>query len=272
MSMYTLDGKDLDDPQGRWVLESGTNLSSWGEPRLTSVDIPNKFGVIPIPSTALGAASVVLKFRVFSWKDGGVSRCKGTLVDVDENLRALVNRVLVLNRLPVLGFTPAGNTVRVADVRLKNALEPEYEPESLTASLTVTFEIPDGQWHDPNPTVQPLTDMKLLAGGTSPIGDAMLMLSPTGTEMVVTDVVSGSTLTWKGPAAIPATDRILVDVNAYTAYQQTSVGWDVLGNAKDVSGQISMSYGGFRLTPDTAGKVAVTVTGGSGYVSARRAY
>ena len=98
------------------------------------------------------------------------------------------------------------------------------------------------------------------------------MLSPTGTEMVVTDVVSGSTLTWKGPAAIPATDRILVDVNAYTAYQQTSVGWDVLNNAKDVSGQISMSYGGFRLTPDTVGKVAVTVTGGSGYVSARRAY
>ena len=272
MSMYTLDGKDLDDPQGRWVLEHGTNLSSWGEPRLTSVDVPHKFGVIPIPNGVLGVASVVLKFRVFSWSDGGVSRCKGSLADLDANLRALVNRILVLGRLPVLGFTPAGGTLRVAKVRLKNSLEPEYDPESMTAALTVTLEIPDGQWHDPQPTVQPLASLTQLSGGTSPIYDAVLMLAPSSNEMVVTDNVSGSTLTWKGSNPIPTDERILVDVESYTAYQQRSVEWEIKSDAQDVSGQISMSYGGFRLAPGTDGALSVTAKGGTGYVSARRAY
>lgn len=272
MSMYTLDGKDLDDPRGRWVLEHGTNLPTWGEPRTTSVDVPGRFGVLPIPATVSGVQTVVLKFRVFSWTDGGKSRCKGTLTDLDSNLHALRNRLQVLGRLPVLGFTPNGGTLRVADVRLKGAVAPVYDADSLTVALTVTYEIPDGRWHDPQPTVQELSSVNQLNGGTAPITDALLMLAPSANEMVIRDVTSGSTVTWKGSAIPAATDRVLVDVERYTAVRQTSTDWEVLSNAVDVSGQISMSAGGFRITPDSEGQVGLQVTGGTGYVKARRAY
>ena len=272
MSMYTLDGRDLDDPRGRWVLEHGTHLPTWGEQRTTSVVVPARFGVLPIPATVSGPQTVLLKFRVFASTDGLSSRCRGTLTDLDTNLRALMNRLQVLGRLPVLGFTPNGGTLRVAEVRLKGSVEPVYDADSLTVALAVTYEIPDGRGHDPQPTVQELTSIGQLAGGTSPITDALLMLAPSANEMVIKDVTSGSTLTWKG-SAIPATsDRILVDVQRYTAVRQTSTDWEVLGNAVDVSGQISMSAGGFRITPDQDGKAALQVTGGSGYVKARRAY
>nr|DAK24352.1 MAG TPA: hypothetical protein [Caudoviricetes sp.] len=270
--MYTLDGKDLDDPRGRWVLESGTALPTWGEPRLTSVDVPGRFGVLAIPATVTNAQTVLLKFRVFSWSDGGVSRCKGTLTDLDANLRALMNRLRVLGRLPVLGFTPDGGTLRVAEVRLKGAVEPEFDPEALTVALAVTYEISDGMWHDPQPTVQQLTDTKRLDGGTAPIVDAALMLAPSANEMVIKDVTSGSTLTWKGSAVPAADDRIIVDVQNYSAYRQTSTDWPILNNAVDVSGQISMSAGGFRMVPNSDGQIRLTVTGGTGYVRARRAY
>lgn len=272
MSMYTLDGKDLDDTKGRWVLESGTALPTWGEPRLTSVDVPGRFGVLAIPATVTNVQTVLLKFRVFSWSDGGVSRCKGSLTDLDANLRALMNRLSVLGRLPVLGFTPDEGTLRVANVRLKGAVEPEFDPEALTVALAVTYEIPDGMWHDPQPTVQQLTDTKQLDGGTAPIVDAMLMLAPSANEMVIKDVTSGSALTWKGSAVPAADDRIIVDVQNYSAYRQTSTDWPILNNAVDVSGQISMSAGGFRMVPNADGQVRLTVTGGSGYVRARRAY
>ena len=98
------------------------------------------------------------------------------------------------------------------------------------------------------------------------------MLAPSANEMVIKDVTSGSTLTWKGSAVPAADDRIIVDVQNYSAYRQTSTDWPVLDNAVDVSGQISMSAGGFRLTPNSDGQVRLTVTGGSGYVRARRAY
>lgn len=114
--------------------------------------------------------------------------------------------------------------------------------------------------------------MTQLSGGTAPITDALLMLAPSANEMIIRDVTSGSTLTWKGSAIPAATDRVLVDVERYTAVRQTSPDWEVLGNSVDVSGQISMSAGGFRITPDSEGQVSLQVTGGTGYVKARRAY
>lgn len=274
MSMYTLDGKDLDDPRGRWVLEEGTTLSTWGEPRLSSVEVPNRFGVLPIPATVTDAQQVVLKFRVFSWTDGGKSLCHGTQADLDANLRALRNRLLVLGRLPVLGHTPsgAGAAPRVAEVRLKGSVEPSFSPDTMTIAVSAVFEIPDGMWRDPEPTVVPLASASSLSGGTAPIMDAMIMLAPTANEMVVKDATSGSSLTWKGSTIPTSSERILVNVSRYTAHKQASTGWDVISGAQDVSGQISMSAGGLRITPDGDGKVGLVVTGGSGLIRARRAY
>ena len=63
-----------------------------------------------------------------------------------------------------------------------------------------------------------------------------------------------------------------MNVSRYTAHKQASTGWDVISGAQDVSGQISMSAGGLRITPDGDGKVGLRVTGGSGLIRARRAY
>ena len=65
---------------------------------------------------------------------------------------------------------------------------------------------------------------------------------------------------------------MLVDVGSYSAVKQSDAGWDVTSQAVDISNEISMSHRGFQLTPDAEGRVSATVTGGSGYVKAKKAY
>ena len=65
MAIYSLDGVDLDDEKMRWVLAEETTLSTRGEPWRISVDIPGRFGSLPIPARVLKSATVVLKLAVF---------------------------------------------------------------------------------------------------------------------------------------------------------------------------------------------------------------
>lgn len=271
MAIYSLDGVDLDDAQQRWVLTEGTSLSTRGEPWNASVDIPGRFGVLPIAPAVLKSATVALKFAVFSWADGrDGNRCKGGLNQLETNLRALLRRLTAFGRLQTLGYQPQGNTLKVADVRLSSSIEPSLNPEAEVATLTATFEIVSGLWRDPQPTVADLNDLSVLAGGSMPVPDAWLMLSPTGSTCSLKDNVSGSTFTFAG--ALTGAERLLVDVASYRAWKNPSADWQVAEGARSADGEISMSPGGLRLTPDADGKISITATGCTGYVRIRRAY
>ena len=271
MAIYSLDGVDLDDERQRWVLTEGTSLSTRGEPWNASVDIPGRFGVLPIAPAVLKSATVALKFTVFSWADGrNGNRCKGGLTQLETNLRDLLRRLTVFGRLQTLGYQPQGNTLKVADVRLSSSIEPSLNPEAEVATLTATFEIMSGLWRDPQPTVADLSDLSTLAGGSMPVPDAWLMLSPTKGTCSLKDNVSGSSFTFTGTLA--GAERLLVDVASYRAWKNPSADWQVVENARSAGGEISMSPGGFRLTPDADGRISITATDCTGYVKVRRAY
>ena len=271
MAIYSLDGTDLDDERQRWVLSEGSALPTRGAPENVSIDIPGRFGVLPTAPTVLKPATVALKFTVFSWEDGrNGNRCKGGLNQLEFNLRALLGVLTVFGRPRQLGYTPQGNLLKVADVRLASSLEPTLNPGAEVAQLTAVFEVMSGLWRDPQPTVANLSDLGPLAGGNMPIPDAWLLLEPSGSRCSITDKVSGSTFSFSG--VMGPGERLLVDVGGYRAWKNPSTDWGVVAGSRGADAEISTGPGGFVLHPDPAGKLSVEAVGCTGYVRARRSY
>ena len=271
MAIYSLDGVDLDDERQRWILSEGSALATRGAPENVSISIPERFGVLPISPTVLKSSTVALKFTVFSWEDGrNGNRCKGGLNRLEFNLRALLGMLTVFGRPRQLGYTPQGNLLKVADVRLASSLEPVLHPEAEVAQLTAVFEVMSGLWRDPQPTVANLSDLSPLAGGNMPIPDAWLLLEPQGSRCSLTDKVSGATFTFSG--VMGAGERLLVDVGGYRAWKNPSSDWGVVSGSKVADAEISTGPGGFVLHPDPAGKLSVEAIGCTGYIRAGRSY
>lgn len=271
MAIYSLDGADLDDPMGRWVLAEGTTLSSHGEPWNASVDIPNRFGVLPIAPSVLKSATVALKFAVFSWADGrNGNRCKGGLAQLEQNYRGLLRRLYAFGRLMTLQYTPAGQPAREAAVRPTSSVEPSFDPHSETITFTITYEIVSGLWRGTADIVALLSDMSKFDGCVMPIPDGKLMLEPTAQTCTVRDNVSGTSFTFTG--ALNGGERLLVDIARYRAWKNPSQEWEVQPGARSADGEISMSPGGFRATPDASGRISMTLTGTTGRFRGRMAY
>lgn len=258
-SEYSLDGVDLDQP-GRWRVMAGTTVPTVPSPRLTSTEVPFRDGVIDGVGHRVGTGLVTVAFMV-----EGDSRAS-----LEVNWVALQARLRRTSRLSTLQYQPKGYGPRVALVRLKSLSDPVYTHRELLIETTAVFEVVRGVWEDKDWTVQPLSDMGALAGGCAPMRNMTVMLLPTANVMRVVDNESQTALTWNGVLA--GGNRILVNVPAYSAVKQADPGWDVTTQAVDISNEISMSHRGFQLTPDAGGKVSVSVTGGSGYVRAKKAY
>lgn len=271
MAIYSLDGTDLDDPMGRWVLAEGTTLSSRGEPWNASVDIPGRFGVLPIAPAVLKSATVALKFTVFSWADGrNGNRCKGGLAQLEKNYQDLLRRLYAFGRLQTLWYTPAGQPVREALVRPTSSVEPALDQHSETITFTITYEIVSGLWRGTEDIVDNLSDMSKFNGCVMPIPDGKLILEPTAQTCTVKDNVSGTSFTFTG--ALDGGEKLLVDIANYRAWKNPSQEWKVQSGARSADGEISMSPGGFRATPNADGKISMTLTGTTGSFRGRMAY
>lgn len=271
MAIYSLDGTDLDDERQRWVLAEGTTLSTRGEPWTTSVSVPGRFGVLPTTAAVLKPATVALKFSVFSWTDGrGGNRCKEGLEVLERNYQDLSRRLYAFGRLQTLRYTPKGAPVREAKVRLNSSLDPSFNPHSEIISFTVTYEIVSGLWRGAEDIIAPLNDMSKLNGCVMPIPDGRLLLDPTAGTCTVKDNVSGSSFTFTG--TLNSGEKLLVDIAGYRAWKNPGDGWDVQPGARSADGEISMSPGGFRPTPDADGRISLTLTGTSGSFRGRMAY
>lgn len=258
-SEYSLDGVDLDQP-GRWRVMAGTTMPTVPAPRLTSTEVPFRDGVIDGVGYRVGTSLVTIAFMV-----EGDSRAA-----LEVNWVALQARLRRTSRLSTLQYQPKGYGPRVAVVRLKSISDPVYTHRELLVETTAVFEVVHGVWEDKDWTVQPLSDMSALSGGCAPMRNMTVMLLPTASSMRIIDDESKTSLTWTG--VLNGGQRVLVDVGSYSAVKQSDAGWDVTSQAVDISNEISMSHRGFQLAPDPEGKVSVTVTGGSGYVRAKKAY
>jgi hypothetical protein len=271
MAIYSLDGTDLDDVRQRWVLAEGTTLASRGEPWNASVSIPGRFGVLPIAPTVLKSSTIALRFTVFSWADGrGGNRCKGGLDQLEKNYQDLLRRLYAFGRLQTLQYTPKGTPVKEARVRPTSSVEPTFDPHSETITFTITYEVVSGMWRGLVDIVDHLHDMSKFNGCVMPIPDGRLLLEPTAPTCTVKDNVSGSSFTFTG--TLNGGERLLVDIAAYRAWKNPSQWWDIQPGARPADGEISMSPGGFRATPDADGRISMTMTGTTGRFRGRMAY
>ena len=258
-SEYALDGVDMDQP-GRWRVMLGTLLPSIPTPRLSSTEVPYRNGVIDGVGQKFGTFTVTINFMV-----EGATRAA-----LEQNWTALQARLRNVSGLSTLRYTPEGFGAREARVRLQSVAQPTYTHRDWIIETTAVFEAVEGVWKDVNYTVQPFTDLKDLSGGSAPITDAQVMLMPTSGAMTIRDVVSGTWLAWKG--VLTGEYRVLIDVASYSAVQQAFNGWELAPSHKEASAEISMSPGGFQLTPGPDGKIVLATSGGTGYVRARKAY
>ena len=271
MAIYSLDGADLDDVRQRWVLAEGTTLSTRGEPWNASVDIPNRFGVLPIAPSVLKSATVALKFTVFSWTDGrNGNRCKEGLEVLERNYQDLLRRLYAFGRLQTLQYTPKSAPAREAKVRPTSSVEPAFDPHSETITFAITYEIVSGLWRGTADIEAPLTDMSKFDGCVMPIPDGKLMLEPTAAACTVKDNVSGTSLTFTG--TLNGGEHLLVDVARYRAWKTLSQDWTAPQGSRSADGEISMSPGGFRATPDADGRISMTLTNVAGRFLGRMAY
>nr|DAV87546.1 MAG TPA: tail protein [Caudoviricetes sp.] len=271
MAIYSLDGTDLDDPLGRWVLTEGTALSTRGEPWNASVDIPGRFGILPIAPSVTKSATVALKFTVFSWADNREgSRCKGGLAQLETNYQNLLRRLFAFGRMQTLQYTPAGQPVREARVRPTSSVEPVLDPHSETITFAVTYEIASGLWRGTVDIVDHLHDMSKFNGCVMPIPDGKLLLEPTAPTGTVKDNVSGTSFTFTG--TLNSGERLLVDIANYRAWKTLSQDWTAPPGSRSADGEISMSPGGFRATPSADGRISMTLTGTTGRFRGRMAY
>ena len=257
-SEYWLDGVDLDQP-GRYRVMLGTLLPAIPSPRTSSTEVPSRNGILDGAATVGGTFTISLNFMV-----EGENRA-----NLEQNWVSLQRR-LRQPRLMDLDYRPAGYGVRTTKVRLQSIAQPSFRYGEWIIETTAVLEAVRGVWQDKDATVQPLDNLAALTGGAAPITDPVLMLLPTGNTMTVKDQGSSTSITWRG--TVPGGERIIVDVASYSAFRQADAGWDRTSTATDISAQISMSPTGFRLTPNPEGVITLAVTGGSGYVSARKAY
>ncbi|MEV1247899.1 RidA family protein [Nonomuraea sp. NPDC050022] len=190
MPSYSLDGVPLDHPAGCWRTKKGTQRRPWPGARAVKVSVPGRRGDIPVVGLDLEATTFGLTFKVTSANPSGAN---GGYEQMERNLEALSALLGTRHRLMKLRYQ-AGSLVRVADVTITAASEPEVNTGAATAPITAVVEVPGTLWRDeaeptwagaPNQLAQAVTT---LAGSTGPITDALLRFAGPAVQPSIGDV------------------------------------------------------------------------------------
>ncbi|MEV6033563.1 hypothetical protein AB0L65_20580 [Nonomuraea sp. NPDC052116] len=292
MPSYTLDGVALDHPAGCWKLKRGTQRRPLPGARAVRVSVTGRAGELPIVGLDHEATSFSLTFVVTGATPAGAD---GGFQQLETNLEALTALLGVRNRLMSLRYQ-AGSIVRVADVTITAASEPEVNTGAARARLTVVVEVPGVYWRDEAVTTwagnanASNQAVATLTGSTAPITDALLRVTGPATNITITDVATQGAvgLLTSGSNAITASERLLIDAAAMRAAVVTTDTWD-LATGTDKTGVISVFGPGsasrwIHLTPamavgdpfSRAVLISCTATGTTAAskleVRARRAY
>ncbi|MEV6154912.1 hypothetical protein AB0L53_31685 [Nonomuraea sp. NPDC052129] len=195
------------------------------------VSVTGRAGELPIVGLDHEATSFSLTFAVTGATPAGTD---GGYPQMEINLEALTALLGVRNRLMSLRYQ-AGPVVRVADVTVTAASDPEIIVGAARARLTVVVEVPKVYWRDEtistwagsaNASDQVVTT---LAGSTAPITDALIRVTGPATNITVRDVASGGSvgLLTSGSNSLTAGQRLLIDADAQQAALVTTDTWDV---------------------------------------------
>lgn len=188
-------------------------------------------------------------------------------------LENLANELVGILAMPGLTLGRySGGLVTSAAAQLVSISTGEFVPD-IGAFFTVALAVPGvflrGALADAAATVVTSGDtvtIATLAGSTAPIADAILRFRGGAASVQITDVVTGTGLSWAGPA-LASGDFLFIDAATLTARRSTSATeWTTGGD--DVTGQLGYpGPGPLQAWPRMEGadpadrRVKVTVTG-----------
>lgn len=269
MGTYAIDGVQLDDAAGRWVVSEETQLGGLPGSGLTSASVPGRHGVLPLPARVRGPGSRTVGVLVTDNDAAGVPT--GDHQQLNANLAALFALAAPLGRLPVLEYFPEGYSsaglMRSAPVRLLAEVEPVLH-DYLTAEVVLPFDLPGTFWRE---TTEHTFDSGAVSswtvvppgldGCTGAIVDPLILVQGPLTSVQVTDAASGKSLSWSG--VVTAGQWLRLDPENFVAWRTTTETWT---GGVAVSGGLSTGAHGFDLNPDKDLEVGWTLTrsGGAG--------
>lgn len=252
MSEYLVDGADIDDAGGRWFVTSASELPTMGAPRNTSVEVPNRSGVLPLAPASVAPFTIAMKVCV---TDAGTP---GGPAGVDQNVRAFMPLVRRMRSLLRFTHRPARGLPRSAMVRLSSSVS-QTRLDASTTQLSFTVEGPAGVWVEDEQHTMESGDLSAVDGGCMPATGVLLLAIAPGGRLTATDR-SGLSLLWEGDSA---GRNLLVDPWGYEARLVPGETWDV-SQGTDVSSGLTLGPGGFALVPDATGHHSMTAATAAG--------
>ncbi|WP_378786609.1 hypothetical protein ACFMQL_20575 [Nonomuraea fastidiosa] len=224
------------------------------------VSVTGRPGELPIVGLDHEATSFSLTFVVTGATPAGTD---GGFQQMEANLEALSALLGTRNRLMSLRYQ-AGSIVRIADVTITAASEPEIWVGAARARFSVVVEVPGVYWRDEaeatwqGSVTAPDQVVTTLAGSTAPITDALIRVTGPATNFTLTDMASGGSIGMTVFLAnvIPEGQRLLIDAAAQRAALVGTDTWDLDGGT-DRTGAMVVSGPGsatrwIHLTPAIA--------------------
>lgn len=210
--MLTINGVHLNDPAGRWQLDSETSLRRIGEISSTLIQLPHQ--TIALYDTHVGftTRTIVIQINADSYTQM-------------MTYRALLDAQFAKGGKLVLQETLADGTILTADCELVSATPTDYGIGDLSSTLTTyTVRIPAGIYQSTTPTTPTVPagasiTIPSLQGGSAPIPDPVFILTPTAAGPTVFEIapVNDPDAWIRFAYTAPNLTPITVDTKALTA-------------------------------------------------------
>lgn len=253
---YALDGVLLDDPQGRWFVDSTTSPAPIAGLRSTSIFAAGIEGEVVFANDPFDSAAFSIRINVTDVVPGANPSYAGMQANLDEIKHLFLSR----HKLHVLRKTQGGQ-VREVDARVVTSTTPK-ELDPRTTQVVFILELPLPVWRDAAPSswsatvTSTLTTFTVtpLAGATAPCFWGSITPAGTFTTLRVEDEATGRWLEYTRTG----TGTQVIDLNTLTARQGTT----------DTTGSLNFGPGGFALTSaDRVTRVRMRRAGGNGAVA-----
>ena len=265
---YSIDGVPLDDPAGRWILTSKTELPQWGSMVSPSVKVPRYDGVLALAPMAAGVSTVKLELLILA-------------AHQTAGLRTL-RRITGGRTLHTMGWTRRDGEKLEALVRVSSSVT--AKPKGVDGDLLVSFtlEAVAGEWRRKTAErVDAVTNGRkafpIISGKDALATHIAVRADTDGGTVTVRDTIGDSILSI---GRVPSRQWLIIDTEAWDV-RTVSLGRENSAADADPNGlpvaqrsvpTLSISPGGFRLVQREDGDGVIEVNGGSAILWWKGAY
>lgn len=245
MSTYPklfVNGVDLTDDDGRWVMDKGQSLRVAPGRRATSVTVPGRSGVLrPAFREPFEVSTFTIKVLVV----GRGASTDARVADLDSSLEIL-NHVFARDSSLIEYRTAADRAVYGTARHLSLSADYVTEGDTTAATLSVVMELTDPRWRGPVDVFEvpnsamdgTFYSIPMYQNSTAPINDSVFIVKGPFTSVTLKDKGTLQFLRYTGTVAY--NQALFIDTaNFYAAVKSNSTSWSPdVGVIADVSADI----------------------------------